>query len=170
MNKLLFRFFIINKKLSLPNIGMLSYQTEEAKDDFVNRTITPKLGKIVFTKENDETAEKSFKNFAQTEFQILPQEIDRYFQGLAEELKNTNCLTLDALGILTKKNHQFEFEPSFSTAPFFQPVIAKRVIRKASKEIDEVQHRSKSYGWIYVLVALIIAGAGYAFYYFYFAR
>jgi hypothetical protein len=171
MNKLLFLFFTISKKLSLPDIGTLSFCTEEAKDDFANRTITPKLGKIVFTEENDKVAEESFSAFARTKLQISLQEIDRYFQSLVDELKNTNRLTLDGLGILTKKDHQLNFEPGFSTAPFFPPVDTKRVIRNANKDNDyHAQRRHRSYWWIYVLIVLIIAGAGYAFYYFYFAK
>lgn len=168
MNKLLFRFFVISKKLSLPNIGAFMFQADEANDDFVNKTITPKLGKIVFTQENDKAAEESFRTFAQTEYQISSEEIDEYFQELAEKLKNNNRLTLDGLGILTQRDNLFEFEPSFSTAPFFPPIVTKRVIHRSDKKESE-QPRTKNYWWVYVLIILIIAGAGYAFYYYYFA-
>jgi hypothetical protein len=160
----------MSKKLSLPNIGTLSFGAEEAKDDFANNIITPQLGKIIFTKENDKAAEESFSAFAQTTSQVSPQEIDRYFQNLAEKFKNTNHLTLDGLGILTKKDFLLYFEPSFSTAPFFQPIATKRVIHHHTNKDNDATYHQRSYWWIYVLIILIIAGAGCAFYYFYFAK
>ncbi|HEY0298901.1 MAG TPA: hypothetical protein VGB84_06745 [Arachidicoccus sp.] len=185
MNRLLLQFFAINKRASLPGVGTFVRHAEKSEDNFGNKTIAPQSDKIIFLEETDNDTKEKFELFVSCQSQKSEQQFLNYYQLLVHQLKIEGRLNIDGLGILLKENEKIHFQQTFSTDQFFPIVAAQKVIRSDAEHIVRVGEEqktstqmrealltndSKNYWWVYVLIVLLIAGAGYLLYRFYFQK
>lgn len=190
MFRILYKYFIINKKVVLPGIGVFYIHRQPASFDFSNKTFISPSGQIDFT-ESDATADKKFYSFISKEQQIDEAEARGHFtdfnNSLKQELDANGMIEVPGFGSLKKDvGGRVQFKPARQLPSFFKDVAAERTIREvqeeqvteaARKRDDNEFHKTrnkeatksaagKSYWWVFAIVLAVVAIAAIAFYYY----
>lgn len=180
MFQLLYKFLILNKKVSVPGIGVFYIDRKPAYLDFSNKVFIAPSGQIAFTEGSATTVEK-FYSFLSKEQQIEASEAVQHFndfaQSLTYNLHTNGRVELPGFGWLSKDGTGvLKFQPAKELSSFYTNVAAERTIRDVSnvsipvagkiknKSIPAVVNHEttsykKDYWWVF---AILLAGAAIA--------
>jgi hypothetical protein len=193
MLQLLYKYLILNKKVSVPGLGYFYIHRQPASLDFSNKQFVAPSARIAFT-EGEGTVDKVFYNFLSSEQQIDEPAAIRIFDGFAsamnKKLNSSGALQLPGLGQLTKDGAgRLHFESVPPLTSFYnnvstdritdeisvgheQPILAvenEPVITEETHELEtEPVYTSakKDYWWVYALIIASISVAAIAYYYY----
>lgn len=187
MVEILYKYLILNKKASVPGIGVFHIHRQPASLDFSNKAFKSPSARIAFT-EAAVVADKKFYSFLSEEQQIEEAEAVEHFsdftQSLKENLLTNGSVHLPGFGLLARDiAGRLQFQPAKQLPSFFTDVAAERTIREVSdedlladdkrrdNEITEVVRDKnsiswrKNYWWIFAII--LAAGAIAAIIYYY---
>src|SRR4051794_30172055 len=106
MFKILYKYFIINRKLNLPGIGVLSMKRQPATLDFSNKAFTPPSSYIEFIA-GETMPEKKFFSFLSGEQKIeqavAVQRFKVFVQDLTDNLQADGIAVLPGLGSFSRE-------------------------------------------------------------------
>lgn len=183
MLRILYKYFILNKKAVIPGVGVFHIHRQPASLDFANKTFISPASQIAFT-QTDVEAEAKFYSFLSKEKQIEEPDALLYFSNfinrVKESLQTKGRVELAGFGVLSiDVEGSLKFQPAHSLPSFFENVAAERTIvespqqeipvstkkKKGNKiehiEASEVDAGSdkKDYWWVF---AIILAAASIA--------
>src|SRR3954447_26273552 len=115
MFKILYKYFIINRRLNLPGIGVLAMQRQHASLDFARKAFTPPSTQVEFTA-GDSMADRKFFSFLSGEQNIEEADAVHRFDVFVQELKDNlhanGKVNLPGIGSLTREEPAgIRFEP-----------------------------------------------------------
>jgi len=191
MLQLLYKYLILNKKVSLPGIGVFYITRHPSSLDFSKKQFTAPSAEIIF-KENRNEADKKLFRFIGSNQQIdeqnAIQNLNLFSAGIKEKLESVGTVQLSGIGILTKSRVgtiSFKQEQSLNT--FYENVASERMMREVSSESSkpsiieenypgiaveeaatdaENSRPKRDYWWLYAIIAASIAVAAIAYYYY----
>ena len=141
------KFFALHHHLSLPGIGSFLVETQPAKIEFANRSISSAKNSIVFN--NDKLPpEKQFYEFLSNELKIDELQAVRSFTDyttrLHDDLNKNHTLYFKGIGTLTRQtSHAINFQPE-EMPDYFPTLTAERVIRKNASHTVRVGEDEKT--------------------------
>jgi len=183
MHQYVYKYFALNKSIMLPGIGSFSAEMQNAKLDFINRTLHPPS--MVIHYNQYEKGDKEFYNFLSKETGLSEGDaatnFNHFASQLKEQLEKTNILELNGIGTLTKNESGYSFVAKNAVANFFPDLVAERVIRQnvehtvkvgeyhktSTQMLKELQRRvAKKDSWFINAVILAAIGVMAIFLYF----
>jgi hypothetical protein len=189
MFKILYKYFIINRKLNLPGIGVLEIHRRPATLDFARKAFAPPGARIDFSAVNS-AADQKFFSFLSAEQNIEEVEAATRFEVLVQELKDNLQVNgkadLPGLGTLIRNEPgSVQFtpllqEPGFLREVSIEPTVPaiveepSTIIEPAPKEIevhetmnegDEEAAVEKSNWAVYAIIIALLSIAAIVYYY-----
>ena len=189
MFELLYKYLILNKKASLPGLGIFIIERTPARLDFANRVFISPRYAISFLSQPSLNDNRMY-GFISNEQQVDdPEAITRYYKfanDVKENLTKANAVEFPGMGILSQDaNGEMSFKAITLTDQYFPPVASERVIRENAehhilvgdlnrtntqmKEMlvsdQDLSSGDKDYWWIFAIALGIISIAGIVYYY-----
>src|SRR3954452_25424262 len=131
MHEYIHKYFALNKKVVLPGMGSFMAEMQNAKLDFINKTLQAPLHIIRYDQNN--SADEKFYNFLSKETGLNETEAANNFNHFTNELKEqlevNHVLELKGIGTLTKNASGYSFDANNTIQDFFPEIAAERVIR-----------------------------------------
>lgn len=178
------KYLFLHHGLSLPEVGDFSIVRKTASLDFINKQLHPPLQEIIFSPVASQEADERLYKFIASAENIS--EIDAIFlvskraKKIKYNLQQNNSAVLEGIGTLYKNESGISFHTEINNAPYFETIVAERVLRddaehtllvgeqeKNSSEMHELLgHEEKpEKWWITALVLAVLAIAMIALYY-----
>lgn len=189
MFQLLYKYLILNKKVSVPGVGVFFIQRQPAKLDFANKVFVAPALQIGFKPQPSLTDNRIY-TFISREQKIDESEAASRYINFADKLKENltehKTAELPGIGVLWQNAEGgLFFKASSQINNYFPPAAAERVLRentehpvlvgeskrtnKQMKEmlIDEPEPSSqaKDHWWIFAIALGIIGIATIVYYY-----
>jgi nucleoid DNA-binding protein len=137
MYQYIHKYFALHKNVSLPGIGSFTVENQNAKLDFIGKTLHAPSHNIRYNKYDK--ADESFYRFLSKETGV--DETDAYgnfnnfIQQLKTQLERDHVVILAGIGTLTKNTLGYSFIADETLQRYFSDVHAERVIR------EDAQHK-----------------------------
>lgn len=178
MHQYLYKYLVLNRKLSIPGLGFFSIINEPSQIDKVNGLIFPP--KPIMRFEINESAENDLQliNFLREEMNIDEELANKEFQNFStvfiRNLQEQNLAILPGVGRLNKgSNGNIRFTAETNLLEFLPPldieksnnVSSTKIIKPKVPEIsetkafipnEEVERDVKDNWWIYALALFIL--------------
>lgn len=189
MLKLLYKYLILNKKATVPGIGIFYIKRIPAKLDFANKVFASPALQINF-KAQTSVADNSMYTFISREKKIDELEAinqyNHFANKLKENLKEYRSAELPGFGVLSQNEEgELFFKETLQLNNYFPPAGAERVLRENVKhdvlvegvnrtntqmrempaDKPEVFSQPKDHWWIFA-IALGVIGIGAIVYYY----
>lgn len=192
MYPFLYKYFLVNKKVGIPGLGSFSLQEIPASLDFVKGLLRAPQSKIVFTKSNADTVDKSLFIYLGREMQVEEWQVARKFQeftaAIKSNLDNNKAVELPGIGKL-QKGYDDELMFIADTDATLVPAAdiklnntndsranlvelystGENLILTEETEEDKlemiIKHKEEDYWWVYALI-LALMGVGALLYYY----
>jgi len=188
----LYKYFLVNKKLSIPQIGFFSLHETPAALDFVKGILRAPQAKIVFTREDNKTIDKNLFTYLSKELKIEEWQVARNFQEFSASIKNniesSKAVELAGIGKLQRGYDEeivFIQDASATIIPSADIKLnntndsranlvelyttGENLILTEETEEDKlemiVKHKEEDYWWVYALI-LALMGVGALLYYY----
>jgi nucleoid DNA-binding protein len=146
MHQYVYKYFALHKNVALPGIGSFSVEMQNAKLDFISKTLHSPTT-VIHYNHYDEGDEK-FYNFLSKETGLDESDAANRFKHFAiqlkEELERNNILELKGIGVLTNNALGYSFVASDTVQSFFPEVVAERVIRQNAEHTVKVGEYHKT--------------------------
>lgn len=170
----LYEYFILNRQLSLPGIGLFSLERIPAEADFANRVIHSPRYKVSFV-EAQSTPTKGFFMWLAVKMNISYSEAIVNFNAFAYDLKNEilggTRIVWPRIGVLSKgTGNAIKVEPIIEDNKNTLVAPAVKVLRekaehtvrvgedeRTSAEMEALLHQTNSKNWSWKTLALIVA-------------
>ena len=189
MFKLFYKYLFLNKKASVPGVGVFSIERKPAKLDFSNKVFVAPSLEIKF-KPDAPGADYSMDAFISREQKVDQTEaanrLNNFGNAIQEDLRQHERAELPGVGVLLQNAEgSMYFKPTLRVNDYFPPVPAERVLRENSEhhilvgdstrtnthmkqvfadDLPEPSH-AKDYWWIFAIALGIIGIATIVFYY-----
>lgn len=184
----LYKYFVLNRQLSIPGIGVFVLEREVAKVDVVHDTIHAPLPVVRF-RTHGAQMDNSFYGYLAKELGIEVLDAIQKYHDFATDLKNEvqekKWIELPNLGILTQGvKDEIKFKSSPVLKDFFPDVAAKNIssVTHTVKQEDEpvivgvseekVQvtsvKKERDYWWIFAIVLGLLGIGAIVYYYYYY--
>ena|SRR6185312_2497281 len=186
MQDLITSFIVQSKECKLPQIGKFNVVVTPSESDIANKQITAPTFKIIFSPREEKISDGLIKYVAARKKIGIAEavtEIQNWCGSIKAKLKNGEEILLAPLGSLKKGATGNLFVQTESSALFFEPVAAERVIRKNSEHAMLVGDKettssamnqfyneviaSKNQTWKIVAFILLVIALVLLFFYFY---
>lgn len=189
MFQLLYKYLILNKKVSVPGIGVFVIERQPAKLDFTNKVFVSPAFQIGFKPQPSLTDNRIY-TFISREQKIDESEaVSRYYNfahKLKENLTEHNTVELPGIGVLSQNAEGgLYFKAISQINDYFPPAGAERVLRentehhvlvgdskRTNREMKnmlvnepEVASQTKDHWWIFAIALGIIGIATIVYYY-----
>ncbi|MFP5040391.1 hypothetical protein [Parasediminibacterium sp. JCM 36343] len=192
MYPLLYKYFLVNKKMSLPGLGDFSLQETPASLDFVKGVLRAPQAKISFSNKYSNNIDKNLFIYLGKEMKVEEWEVAKKFQEFTESLKqnieNHKAVELPGIGKLQKSyDSDIFFVPEGDATTTSSPDIklnntndsranlvelystGENLILTEETEDDKlemiVRNKEEDYWWVYALI-LALMGVGALLYYY----
>ena len=146
MHQYIHKYFALNKKVALPGIGSFNAEVQNAKLDFINKTLQAPVYVIRYN-QND-SADEKFYNFLSKETGVnetnAASNFNRFTSELKEQLETIHVLELKGIGTLKKNGSGYSFDANNTIQDFFPVVAAERVIRQNAEHTVKVGESHKT--------------------------
>ncbi|HXL55482.1 MAG TPA: hypothetical protein VN958_04445 [Chitinophagaceae bacterium] len=146
MHQYIHKYFALYKNVTLPGIGSFNTEKQNARLDFINKTLHPPVPIIRYDK-YDRTDER-FYNFLSRETGVSENDMinnfNHFTEQLKEQLETKHVLQLQGIGILTKNASGYSFVADNTVQTFFPDLIAERVIRQNAEHTVKVGEEHKT--------------------------
>lgn len=178
------KYLFLYHGLSLPEVGDFTIARKPASLDFINKQLHPPLQEIIFSPAASQEADERLYKFIASAENIS--EIDAIFlvsktaKKIRYDLQQNNSAVLAGIGTLYKNESGVSFNAEINNTPYFETIIAERVLRddaehtllvgeqeKKSSEMHELFGHEEKHEkwWIAALVLAVFAIAMIALYY-----
>ncbi len=189
MFQLLYKYLILNKKVTLPGIGVFFIERRSAKLDFANKVFIAPALQINF-KPQTSVADNRMYTFISQEQKIDETEaFSRYndfVNRLKEKLRENTRAELPGMGVLSQNAEgKLYFNATIQLNDYFPPANADRVIRENAEHhvlvgdtsrtniqmkemlVEDVQETSqaKDRWWVFAIALGLIGIASIVYYY-----
>src|SRR4051812_48068412 len=105
MFKILYKYFVINRKVGLPGIGLFFIERQPSNLDFIKKAFTAPSARIGF-KVGHTVSDETFILFAADELKTNPSQAASEFSNFTQTLTNTlhvdGKVDLPGMGLLSK--------------------------------------------------------------------
>jgi hypothetical protein len=186
MFDLIHKYLILNKKASLPTLGIFSISRLPAQLNFEDKKISPPTFQINFTA-GSPAADKYFYKFIENEQKVEEieaiTELNNFSQAVRQELNRNKFVLFPGIGeLVIDVDGVLRLQTLPQTNRYYSPVIAETTQRNtiASEAVvadeiavdepgeitEEVQAEKRDYWWIFAVILALIAIAGIAYYYY----
>jgi hypothetical protein len=130
----LYKYLVLQKKLSLPGIGVFRIDQVPSRVDFVNKKLYPFSPVIRFT-QGTSMADKFFYRFISTSLNIdeleAIQRFNEFIFHLKEQFSINGYVDFPGMGRLTMQfSNTYSFKPDHFVQSLYPDVHAERVVRK----------------------------------------
>jgi nucleoid DNA-binding protein len=146
MQQLIHKYFALNRSVSLPGIGSFIVETQNAKLDFIDKTLYPPVHSIRFDKRD--VHDEKFYHFLSRETGVEETNAIENFKQFSTELKtrleNDHALTLEGIGTLTKNKFGYEFVEDNTIQKYFPVITAERIIRQNAEHTVKVGEQERT--------------------------
>src|SRR5438105_4309365 len=148
MHQYIHKYFAVNKNVAIPGIGSFSVEMQNAKLDFINKTLHAPLP-VIHYEQNANTDER-FYHFLSKETGLNESDAANNFRHfisqLKEQLETDHVIELRGIGTLTKNESGYSFVAINTVQKFFPDVVAERVIRQNAEHTVKVgeYHRTST--------------------------
>ena len=180
------KYLILNKKASVPTLGVFTINRIPAQLSFEDKKISPPVFQINFTA-GSPAADKYFYKFVEDEQQIEEIEaitkLNNFSHTVRQELNKNKEVFFPGIGQLIigrdgqlrlQNLHQSnDYYPAVSAATAQRNVIAPEavvteeiVVDEPTELVEEVSTSKKDYWWIFALILAIVAIGAIAYYYY----
>jgi nucleoid DNA-binding protein len=140
------KYFALHKNIALPGIGSFNVETQNAKLDFINKTLRPPVPVIRYNKYDK--ADEMFYNFLSKEIGVSESDavsnFNHFTEQLKEQLETGRILTLQGIGTLTKNALGYSFAADNIVQNFFPNLAVERVIRQNAEHTVKVGEEHKT--------------------------
>jgi nucleoid DNA-binding protein len=146
MYQYIHKYFALHKTVSLPGIGSFTVETQNAKLDFIEKTLRAPVYNIRYNKYDK--ADENFYLFLSKETGV--DETDAYgnfnnfLQQLKDELERERVVILEGIGTLTKNALGYSFVASETVQKYFPDLHAERIIREDAQHTVMVGERERT--------------------------
>ena len=192
MYPFLYKYFLVNKKVGIPNLGSFALQETPATLDFVKGILRAPQSKITFTKSENDSVDKNLFIYLSKEMQVEEWQVAKKFQEFTEAIRQNiagnKAVELPGIGKIQKG---FDDELVF-IADTEATVISSADIKLnntndtranlielystgenliLTEETEEdklemiIKHKEEDYWWVYALI-LALMGVGALLYYY----
>lgn len=185
MFQLFYKYLILNKKASVPGLGVFFIERKPARLDFANKVFLSPALQIVFEPKPSLTDNRMY-SFISLEQKIEETEaVSRYYEfanNIKEKLNQNRNVTLPGIGILSQSA---DGELSFQATTFnqyFPDAVAERVLRKNTEHavlVGEINRTNtemkemlvqdvspaKDNWWVFAIVLGVVGIASLLYYY-----
>lgn len=192
MYPLLYKYFLVNKKLSLPGIGVLILQEIPASLDFVKGVLRAPQTKVSFTRNDDEQLENSMFIYLCKEMRVEEWQAVKQFNTFSDTVKSNiesyKAVELPGIGKLQKNyDNNIVFIPASDAVSTSSTDIklnntndtranlvelyttGENLILTEESEDDKlemiIKKEEEDYWWVYALI-LALFGVGALLYYY----
>lgn len=188
----LYKYFVLNKKVSIPGIGNFSINSTPAKLDFIAGVLHAPQPKVGFVQE-DLAVDKNFVQYLSKELKIderqAAQDFKAFGQSIKDNLENSKPVQLPGIGKLQKgyNDNDVLFTEEHAAVPSFLNDIklnsatdskaslvelyktGDNLILTEETEDDRlemiIKEKDEDYWWVYALI-LALMGIGALLYYY----
>jgi len=188
----LYKYFLVNKKLTIPEIGILSLQEIPATLDFVKGVLRAPQAKIIFTKDDSKVIDKNLFTYLSKELSVEEWQVARNFNefslNIKQNIKDNNAVELAGIGKLQRGYDDdvvFIADTNATVIPSADIKLnntndsranlvelystGENLILTEETEEDKlemiVKHKEEDYWWVYALI-LALMGVGALLYYY----
>jgi hypothetical protein len=189
MFQLLYKYLILNKKATVPGIGVFFIERKPAKLDFSNKVFVAPQHQIIF-KSEPSLNDNGMYTFISREQKIGEAEaVERYYSfanSLKESLHQQKSAALPGMGTLSQNAEgELFFTAALPLKDYFPVTTAERVLRKNTEhrilvgdlnrtntqmkemlveDLPDSSHK-KDYWWVFAIALGIIGIATIVYYY-----
>ena len=177
MQNTLYEFLVVNKKLSLPGVGTISFRQNSSQLDFTNRQLSPPSFYFVIESKDDKPSKKLFEWLSSShgipEWDAVKSLNDLSF-FIRDKLSEAGEMNWEGVGVFRRDAAgNLQLDPPALTFQSLQAVHAEKVIRekfehtvlvgereKSSIEMEEYfaeEVPKKNYAWIIAIVLTVLA-------------
>lgn len=175
------KYFALNKTVTLPGIGSFTVESQSAKLDFVEKTLSAPMYTIRY--DTHDKVDETFYNFLEKETgrKDAYESFNGFSIELKEKLNSHQLVGLPGIGTLTRNALGYSFVADNSIEKYFLPITAERIIRQNAEHtvrVGENERTStemhahfkrvkiKEEKWVVAAIVLGVVGvAAIAFYY-----
>jgi|tagenome__1003787_1003787.scaffolds.fasta_scaffold19609135_1 nucleoid DNA-binding protein len=140
MQPYIHKYFALNKSLSLPGIGSFTVETQNAKLDFIDKTLHAPAYTIRYNKYDG--ADEKFYDFLARETGVEENDAMQNFKSfsdqLKEQLERDHRINLQGIGTLTTNGSGYDFVADNSVQKYFPSITAERIIRQNAEHTVKV--------------------------------
>lgn len=144
MQQLIHKYFAMNRTVSLPGIGSFTAEMQNAKLDFIEKSLHAPGFSIRY--DSYDKADDAFFIFLtkETGNGNARERFSHFLNELKTRLENDHIVTLPGIGILTKNGFGYSFVADNSVQKFFPTIVAERVIRQDAEHTVKVGEQEKT--------------------------
>ena len=146
MQQLVYKYFALNKSVSLPGIGSFSVETQNAKLNFIEKTLYAPVHNIRYNKFDG--PDKKFYHFLSvetgTEEADAIENLKTFTERVKEQLEKDHVVSLEGLGTLTKSVSGYEFVADATVQKYFPDITAERIIRQNAQHTVKVGEQERT--------------------------
>src|SRR5436305_11588905 len=128
MQQHIYKYFALNRSVSLPGIGSFSVETQNAKLDFIDKTLYAPVYTICYTRH--ESPDEKFYRFLSKETGVEEsraiEDLKIFSVNLQEQLEKDDPINLQLIGTLKKNGSGYSFVPDNTVQKYFPTITAER--------------------------------------------
>jgi nucleoid DNA-binding protein len=140
MQQYIQKYFALNRSVTLPGIGSFSVETQNAKLDFIDKTLYAPVYKICYNKYD--APDEKFYRFLSRETGVeennAAEDLKNFSDSLKEQLKKDHSITLPGIGTLKKNALHYDFVAENAVQKYFPTITAERIIRQNAEHTVKV--------------------------------
>lgn len=167
MDEYLYKYLVLYRKLSIPQLGILTLDNEPARYDGVSGQLFPPKPLIVFEENTASAPDRSFFEFLAEEMGADEETVVKSFHEfsgqLCKDISEQHTAVLKELGRFEKGEEGTVLFTSETTVLDLLPVI--QTDKEVLEVVVETTNERDDYWWYYAIILLII-GAGALIYYY----
>jgi len=146
MQQYIYKYFALNKAVSLPGIGSFSVEMQNAKLDFIDKTLYPPVYTVHYNRFDG--PDKKLYQFLSKETGVdettVVDNVKQFSEQLKNQLEKDHNVHLQGIGKLTKKASGYEFVSDEVIPKYFSTITAERIIRQNAEHTVKVGEQERT--------------------------
>lgn len=167
MDEYLYKYLVLHRKLSIPQLGILALDNEPARYDEASGQLFPPKPIIVFEENTASAPDRSFFEFLAEEMgtdeETVVKSFNEFSDRLCKNIREQHTAVLKELGRFEKEDEGTVLFTQETTVLDLLPVI--QTDREVLDVAIETANKPDDYWWYYAIILLIV-GAGALIYYY----
>lgn len=169
MDEYLYKYLVLHRKLSIPQLGILTLDNEPARYNEASGQLFPPKPLIVFEENTASAPDRSFFEFLAEEMgaddETVTKSFNEFSDQLCKDIREQHAAVLKELGRFEKRDEgTVLFTPEVTVLDLF-PIIRVQADKEVLEVVVETTNEPDDYWWYYAIILLII-GAGALIYYY----
>lgn len=176
MDQHLYKYLVLNRKLSIPQLGSFSIRQESAHIDG-DGVLYPPKPVLHFTEEVIPPPDKTFYHFLSEEMGVdelaAIKQFHDYEYQIRQDLEHSKKVTMTGIGNLNRENGgAIVFEPAHDLSVLLPPLQLDKngfsstpAIMEETGEEETGETANRDFWWFYAIILLILGLGALAYYY-----